>query len=439
MLQVDLSNVWGELELNDLLQAERRAFDAHQMLDGKEDGAMTGWRTLPADYDREELRRIRAAAEKINQESRVLVVIGIGGSYLGPRAVIELLRPENGVDGKHCQILFAGNSLSTRAYNQMKAYLGDRDFSISVVSKSGGTTEPAIAFRMFRRLLENKYGIEGSKSRIYVTAGPGKNALRNLAVSEGYQTFTIPDNIGGRYSVLTAVGLLPAAVAGINVSGLLAGAEDGMKAFDVRTLDNPVWQYAAVRNLLYERGKKIELLVSYEPSFRYMCQWWQQLFGESEGKDGKGIFPAGAEFTGDLHSLGQYIQQGERHLFETVLQFEPDVQAATIEVDWQDSDGLNYLAGKTLDYVQRQAFAGTLAAHVDGGVPNIVISAGPIDEYAIGRLIYFFELVCGVSGYMLGVNPFDQPGVEAYKVNMFAMLGKPGYEKRRKELLGDTH
>ena len=398
-------------------------------------GDFTGWVNLPRDYDKEEFARIKAAAKKIQQQSQVLVVIGIGGSYLGARAVIELLAsPNYNLKQKNTlDIYFAGNGLSTDALLELIALIGDRDFSVNVISKSGTTTEPAVAFRIFRAMLEEKYGREGARERIYATTDKARGALKGLADQEGYEEFVVPDDVGGRYSVLTAVGLLPIAAAGLDIDQLMAGAQRAMEALSAPDLDNPAWQYAAARNALYESGKKVELLACYEPSFRFFSEWWKQLYGESEGKENKGLFPASVEFTADLHSMGQYIQQGERLMFETVVKFAPKGEFI-IPNDPANVDGLNFLSGKPLAFVAEQAMRGTILAHVDGGVPNILLELPAIGEDTVGELIYFFEYVCGLSGYLLKVNPFDQPGVEAYKKNMFALLGKPGYEQLRESL-----
>ena len=430
MLKVDLSNVWGDLSLPDLLATEQEVFAAHKTLaEGRGPGNdFLGWLELPTFEGTEELQRIRRAAERIRADSDVFVVVGIGGSYLGPRAAIELVKGQHhNLKDSDPQIFFAGNNLSTRAWQELCELLEGKDFSINIISKSGTTTEPAIATRALRWMLERKYGAEKAKKRIYVTTDPKHGALRQMATEEGYESFIIPPNVGGRYSVLTAVGLLPMAVAGIAPMDVMLGAARARKELDIRSFENPAWQYAAIRNLLYRRGKAIELLGCYEPSFRYFAGWWQQLFGESEGKDGKGLFPATVEFTADLHSLGQMIQQGQRNLFETIVRFAPPRKRTTIEVDWKNLDGLNYLEGKTLDFVEEQAFQGTLSAHVDGGVPNIVLQTDEVDADTLGELFYFFELSCGISAYMLGVNPFNQPGVEFYKKNMFHLLGKPGH------------
>ena len=433
MIKVDISNVWGQLSLPDLLATEKEVFNAHQTLtEGSGEGNdFLGWLNLPVAEETEEIRRIRAAAKQIRETSDVFVVIGIGGSYLGPRAAIELLQGANHNIGKgkgNPQIFYAGNGLSTRGWNELQRLLEGKDFSIAIISKSGTTTEPAIATRALRWMLERKYGTEGARKRTYAITDPVKGALRQMATEEGWETFVIPPNVGGRYSVLTAVGLLPMAVAGIDPMEVMAGAVQAKKDYDIRSFENPVWLYAATRNLLYRHGKAIEILESYEPSFKMMGGWWQQLFGESEGKDGKGIFPVTAELTADLHSLGQMIQQGERNIFETMVRFDAPENKMVIGGDYKNLDGLNYLEGKTLDFVDEQAFRGTLAAHVDGGVPVITVDMGELNARKLGELFYFFELSCGISAYMLGVNPFNQPGVEYYKRNMFKLLGKPGYE-----------
>ena len=433
MIKVDISNVWGDLSLPDLLAAEKEVFDAHMTLTDKNGAGSDylGWLDLPVEKETEEISRIRAAAQKIRSDSDVFVVIGIGGSYLGPRAAIELMQGCNHNIGKgkgNPQIFYAGNTLSTRAWNELTRLLEGKDFSIAIISKSGTTTEPAIATRALRWLLERRYGTDGAKKRTYAITDPLNGALRQMATEEGWETFVIPPNVGGRYSVLTAVGLLPMAVAGIDPMEVMKGAYEAKQEYDIRSFENPVWLYAATRNLLYRGGKAIEILESFEPGFRMMGGWWQQLFGESEGKDGKGIFPVSAEFTTDLHSLGQMIQQGERNVFETMVRFDPPVQELVIEGDYKNLDGLNYLEGKTLAFVDEQAFQGTLAAHVDGNVPVITMDMGELNARKLGEMFYFFELSCGVSAYMLGVNPFDQPGVEFYKRNMFRLLGKPGYE-----------
>ena len=434
MIKVDISNVWGQQSLPDLLALEKEVFNAHMTLtEGSGEGNdFLGWLDLPVTEETEEIARIRAAAQRIRETSDVFVVIGIGGSYLGPRAAIELMQGPNHNIGKgkgNPQIYYAGNTLSTRHWNELQRLLEGKDFSIAIISKSGTTTEPAVATRALRWMLERKYGTDEAKKRTYAITDPAKGALRQMATEEGWETFVIPPNVGGRFSVLTAVGLLPMAVAGIDPMEVMRGAAQAKKDYDLRSYENPVWLYAACRNMLYRNGKAIEILESFEPGFKMMGGWWQQLFGESEGKDGKGIFPVSAEFTPDLHSLGQMIQQGERNIFETMVRFDAPAQKMTIAKDYKDLDGLNYLEGRTLDFVDEQAYLGTLAAHVDGGVPVITMDVGELTNEKLGEMFYFFELACGVSAYMLGVNPFNQPGVEFYKRNMFQLLGKPGYEK----------
>ena len=435
MIKVDISNVWGDLSLPDLLAMEQEVFAAHKTLD-EGTGAgndFLGWLNLPVNEPTEEMKRIQKAAEQIRSDSDVFVVIGIGGSYLGPRAAIELLQGPNHNIGKgkgNPQIYFAGNGLSTRHWNELCRLLEGKDFSIAIISKSGTTTEPAIATRALRWMLERKYGSEGAKKRTYAITDPEKGALRQMATEEGWETFVIPPNVGGRFSVLSPVGLLPMAVAGIDIVAMMQGAAEAKEAYNIRSFENPVWLYAAMRNLLYRNGKKIELFESFEPGFKMLGGWWQQLFGESEGKDGKGIFPATAELTADLHSLGQMIQEGKRNMFETMVRFDAPEQTYTIGTDYKNLDGLNYLAGKTLDFVDEKAYLGTMAAHVDGGVPVITMDVGELNDKKLGELFYFLELSCGVSAYLLGVNPFNQPGVEMYKRNMFQLLGKPGYEAK---------
>ena len=433
MIKIDISNVWGEISLPDLLAVEKEVAAAHATLTEKTGPGndFLGWLDLPVAEPTDEMIRIQAAADRIRENSDVFVVIGIGGSYLGPRAAIELMQGCNHNIGKgkgNPQIFFAGNGLSTRAWNELQRLLEGKDFSIAIISKSGTTTEPAIATRALRWMLERKYGTDGAKKRIFAITDPVKGALRQMATEEGWETFVIPPDVGGRYSVLTAVGLLPLAVAGLDIKAIMAGACEAKEAYNLRSFENPVWLYAGVRNLLYRKGKAIELLESFEPGFKMMGGWWQQLYGESEGKDGKGIFPVTAEFTADLHSLGQMIQQGERNIFETMIRFDAPEQKMVIGGDVKNLDGLNYLEGKTLDFVDEKAFLGTLAAHVDGGVPVMTVDMGQLDDAKLGEMFYFFELACGVSAYMLGVNPFNQPGVEFYKRNMFQLLGKPGYE-----------
>ncbi len=397
-----------------------------------------GWVNLPRDYDKAEYQRIQAAARKIQSDSKALVVIGIGGSYLGARAVIELVSSNNyNLKKKDTpNIYFTGNGLSGDSMQEVMDLIGDDDFSVNVISKSGTTTEPAVAFRFFKAMLEKKYGKAEAAKRIYATTDKARGALKSLAGAEGYDTYVVPDDVGGRYSVLTAVGLLPIAVAGIDLDQLMKGAADMMETCRKAELAaNPAWQYAAARSDLYQQGKKIEILAAYEPRVRFFAEWWKQLYGESEGKENKGLFPASVEFTADLHSMGQYIQQGERLMLETVIRFGKSAHQLCVPRDEADGDGLNFLAGKDMDFIATQAMDGTLLAHVEGGVPNLILQAGEINAYTCGELIYFFEYACGLSGYLLGVNPFDQPGVEAYKKNMFALLGKPGYEDLRAELL----
>ena len=440
MIHIDLSKLQQFVSVPYEMELAPRLHIVHGHLQ-KGNGAggeFTGWVHLPESYDRAEFARIEQAAQKIRSDSQALVVIGIGGSYLGARGVIECLcSPNYNLKKKDTpNIYFIGNGLSSDQLSETMELLDGVDFSVNVISKSGTTTEPAVAFRFFRRLLEKRYGKEGAAARIYATTDRHKGALKSLADANGYETFVVPDDIGGRYSVLTAVGLLPIAVAGINIGELMAGAQSMMevcRADDIAV--NPAWQYAAARYELYQDGKKIELLASFEPSFRFMAEWWKQLYGESEGKDGKGLFPASVEFTADLHSMGQYIQQGERHLFETVVRFGPSAHENPVPYDDGNGDGLNFLAGKTLDFIREQAMDGTLIAHVEGGVPNITVQVGRRNAFTLGELIYFFEYACGLSGYLLDVNPFDQPGVEAYKKNMFALLGKPGYEELGRSLL----
>ena len=435
MIKVDISNVWGQIALPDLLAMEKEVAQAHATLvDGTGAGNdFLGWQNLPTREPTEEILRIQSAARKIRNDSDVFVVIGIGGSYLGPRAAIELLQGPNHNMGKgkgDPQIYFAGNGLSTRHWNELSRLLEGKDFSIAIISKSGTTTEPAIATRALLEMLDEKYGPEGAKSRVFAITDPCKGALRQMATEEGWETFVIPANVGGRFSVLTPVGLLPLAVAGVDIMELLNGAMDAKEAYDLRSFDNPVWLYAAVRNLLYRNGKALEIFESFEPGFKMFGGWWQQLFGESEGKDGKGIFPVTAELTADLHSLGQMIQQGQRNIFETMVRFDAPAEKMVIGGDEKNLDGLNYLEGRTLDFVDEQAFLGTLAAHVDGGVPVITMDCGELNDRKVGEMFYFLELCCGVSAYILDVNPFNQPGVEFYKRNMFKLLGKPGYESK---------
>ena len=397
----------------------------------------TGWIDLPVDYDKEEFARIKTAAKKIASNSDILIVIGIGGSYLGARAVIEFIKSQNhnALRNGTPAIYFSGNSISSTALSELIEICNGKDFSVNVISKSGTTTEPAIAFRIFREMLINKYGEKGAADRIFVTTDKAKGTLKSLADSEGYETFVVPDDVGGRYSVLTAVGLLPIAAAGIDIDALMSGAAKARKELMSDSInENDCYKYVAIRNALYNKGKATEMFVSYEPCFTMMNEWIKQLFGESEGKEGKGLFPTSAVFSTDLHSLGQYIQQGERIMFETVFNFEKPQKEIVIKEEAGNIDGLNFLAGKTMAFVNRKAFEGTILAHNDGGVPNIVLDVDAMDEENLGYLIYFLEKACAVSGYVLGINPFDQPGVESYKKNMFALLGKPGYEKEKETL-----
>ena len=414
-------------------QVENIHKDLHRRTSKQDD--FVGWLELPSNYDKKEFKRIQTAAKRINKDSDILLVIGIGGSYLGARAVIEALSSsfynmQTLKQRKHTLVLFAGNNLSPNYINDLIEVIGDKDFSINVISKSGTTTEPAIAFRIFREILENKYGIDEARSRIYVTTDKEKGALKKLSEEEGYETFVIPDNVGGRFSVLTPVGLLPIAVAGIDIEKLMKGAKNAQDSYNDEKLKyNECYQYAVIRNLLYQDGKTTEVFANYEPKMHYMTEWLKQLFGESEGKEEEGIFPAGIDLTTDLHSMGQYMQQGLRNLFETVLSIESPKSNITINSDDDNLDGLNYLAGKDLDYVNKKAMEGTIEAHVSGGVPNIIFKMEKLDEENLGGLIYFFELACAMSGSILKVNPFNQPGVEEYKKNMFRLLEKPGYTK----------
>jgi glucose-6-phosphate isomerase len=422
---------------------EKLVADAKEQLVSKTGAGndFLGWIDLPVDYDKDEFARIKKAAQKIQSDSEVLVVIGIGGSYLGARAAIEFLRHGfyNNLSKetrKTPEIYYAGNSISGTYLKGLVDVIGDRDFSVNIISKSGTTTEPAIAFRVFKGMLEKKYGKEGAASRIYATTDKAKGALKNLATEEGYETFVVPDDVGGRFSVLTAVGLLPIAVSGADIDKLMEGAAEGRRlALEQNFADNDALQYAAVRNILLRKGKTIEVLANYEPSCHYVSEWWKQLYGESEGKDQKGIFPASVDLTTDLHSMGQFIQDGARLMFETVLNIETSREEVVINEEPVDLDGLNYLAGKNMDFVNRSAMNGTILAHTDGNVPNLMVKIPEQNEFYLGELFYFFEFAVGVSGYLLGVNPFNQPGVESYKKNMFALLGKPGYEGAREELL----
>lgn len=429
-IKINLENT-GIAEKN-ILEYKEQVENIHKELNKRanDEKDFVGWLELPTNYDKEEFERIKKSAEKINKESDILVVIGIGGSYLGARAVIEALTSSfiSEEQRNYTEILYAGNNLSSNYINELIEYIGEKDFSINVISKSGTTTEPAIAFRIFREILENKYGIEEARSRIYVTTDKEKGALKTLAQKEGYEQFVIPDNVGGRYSVLTAVGLLPIATAGISIDKLMEGAKKAQDKYNNPELkENDCYKYAVVRNILYKLYKNTEILVNYEPKMHYFTEWWKQLYGESEGKNQKGIFPAGVDFTTDLHSMGQYIQDGRRNLFETVISINIPNSNITIRPDDDNLDGLNYLSGKDLDYVNKKAMEGTIKAHVSGDVPNIFIEMSKLDEQNIGELIYFFEKACSMSGLILGVNPFNQPGVEEYKKNMFHLLEKPGY------------
>ena len=430
---------FGEHEITYLQDAVKVAHHSlHEQTGAGSD--YLGWIDLPSNYDKEEFSRIQKAAEKIKNDSDVLIVIGIGGSYLGARAAIEMLQHSfyNALPKEKRgtpQVLFAGNNISSSYMKDLMDLLEGKDWSINVISKSGTTTEPALAFRIFRKMLEEKYGVEEARKRIYATTDKARGALKTLATEEGYESFIIPDDVGGRYSVLTAVGLLPIAASGASIEDMMSGAAQAREDFSKSELqENAAYQYAAVRNVLYNKGKTIEMLINYEPGLQYFAEWWKQLFGESEGKDQKGIFPSSANFSTDLHSLGQYVQEGRRDLFETVIKVEGSRHELTIEEAENDLDGLNYLAGETVDFVNNKAFEGTMLAHTDGGVPNLIVSIPKMDAYTFGYLVYFFEKACAMSGYLLGVNPFDQPGVEAYKVNMFALLGKPGFEEKKAEL-----
>lgn len=428
-INVDFSKL--HIEEKEILKYSDSILNIHNFLHGKSslEKEFLGWVELPSNYDKLEFDRIKDIALKIRNNSEILVVIGIGGSYLGARAVIEALIGsfENG-DVSNTQVVYAGNNLSSRYLIDLINYIGDKDFSVNVISKSGTTTEPAIAFRIFKEMLEKKYGVNEAKKRIFVTTDKEKGALKLLANQEGYETFVIPNNIGGRYSVLTAVGLLPIAVAGLNIDKLMEGARTAQERFaNPDLLSNECYKYAVVRNILYKEDKNIEILACYEPRLYYFAEWWKQLFGESEGKDLKGIFPASVCLTTDLHSMGQYIQEGRRNLIETVLNIVGGNMDIEVKEDKDNLDGLNYLVGKSLDYINKKAMEGTIDAHVDGGVPNILINIAELDEEAIGELVYFFELACAVSGSILGVNPFNQPGVEKYKRNMFKLLEKSGY------------
>ena len=439
----DYSKAAGFIREHEMQSFEQIACAAKEVLVSRsgQGNDYLGWIDLPVNYDREEFARIKKAAEKICSDSEVLVVIGIGGSYLGARAAIEFLRHGfyNNISKeqrKTPEIYFAGNSISSSYLQGLIDVVGDRDFSVNIISKSGTTTEPAIAFRIFKEMLEKKYGKEEAAKRIYATTDKAKGALKHLSEEEGYETFVVPDDVGGRFSVLTAVGLLPIAVSGADIDKLMEGAASGREmALNLPYTENDAMQYAAVRNILHRKGKSVEILANYEPSLHYISEWWKQLYGESEGKDQKGIYPASVDLTTDLHSMGQFIQDGSRIMFETVMNVEKSRVELTIGEEPVDLDGLNYLAGKTVDFVNKSAMNGTILAHTDGSVPNLRVDIPEQNEFYLGQLFYFFELACGISGYVSGVNPFNQPGVESYKKNMFALLGKPGYEKEREELM----
>ncbi|MBA9017493.1 glucose-6-phosphate isomerase [Clostridium beijerinckii] len=441
-ISLDLSKVSPYLEEAELENMESMVKAVHEDLHNKTGAGndFLGWVDLPVNYDKEEFARIKKAAEKIKSDSDVLIVIGIGGSYLGARAAIEMLTNNfHNVLGsdkrKVPQIFFAGNNISSTYMAELLQVIEGKDVSLNVISKSGTTTEPAIAFRILKSYLEKKYGVEEARKRIYATTDKARGALKTLADSEGYETFVVPDDVGGRFTVLTAVGLLPIAAAGIDIDEMMKGAADARTAYSVPSIkENDAYKYAAARNALYNKGASIEVLVNYEPSLHYFNEWWKQLYGESEGKDHKGLFPAAVDFSTDLHSMGQYIQDGRRIMFETVVNIEKPKYEINIEEADNDLDVLNFLAGKTMDFVNKKAFEGTLLAHNDGGVPNMVLSVPEISAYYFGYMVYFFEKACGISGYLLAINPFNQPGVEAYKKNMFALLGKPGYEDMKAEL-----
>ena len=439
----DYSKAASFIAAHEVENIKKPVMDAKEVLVSRSGAGndFLGWIDLPVNYDKEEFTRIKKAAEKIQSDSEVLLVIRIGGSYLGARAAIEFLRHSfyNIVDKsvrKTPEIYFCGNSISSTYLKDLMDVIGDRDFSINIISKSGTTTEPAIAFRIFKEMCEKKYGKEGAAKRIYATTDKARGALKKLATEEGYETFVVPDDVGGRFSVLTAVGLLPIAVSGADIDKLMEGAASGREmALNDAFEKNGALQYAGIRNILLRKGKSVEVLANYEPSVHFVSEWWKQLFGESEGKDQRGIFPASVDLTTDLHSMGQFIQDGARILFETVINVETSREILTIGEEPVDLDGLNYLAGQTVDFVNKSAMNGTILAHTDGQVPNLVVRIPEVNEFYLGQLFYFFEFACGVSGYMLGVNPFNQPGVESYKKNMFALLGKPGYEEQREALL----
>jgi glucose-6-phosphate isomerase len=441
-LTLDLSKTKPYVQDYELGNMQHLVTAAHKLLHEKTGAGSDylGWVDLPVNYDKDEFARIKKAADKIKSNSDVLIVIGIGGSYLGARAAIEMLNHTffgnlTRQKRKAPAIFYVGNNISSTYMADLLEAIEGMDISVNVISKSGTTTEPAIAFRIFKELLEKKYGKEAAKERIFATTDKARGALKSLADAEGYETFVIPDDVGGRYSVLTAVGLLPIAVSGVNIDEMMKGAADAREAYSSEDLDNnDCYKYAAMRNVLYNKGKTTEIVVNYEPSLHFFGEWWKQLYGESEGKDNKGLFPAAVDFSTDLHSMGQYIQEGRRNIFETVLNVENPRKNIVIEASKEDADGLNFLSGETMDFVNKKAFQGTLLAHNDGGVPNVVVNIPELTPYHFGYLVYFFEKACGISGYLLGINPFDQPGVEAYKKNMFALLGKPGFESLKEEL-----
>ncbi len=440
MIKFDYAKANWTVSDEEIINMKETVRVAHKKLHEKTGAGndFLGWVDLPENYDKNEFQRIKTAAEKIRNNSEILIVIGIGGSYLGAKAGISMLSHtfynEMSTKGSPA-IYFAGNSISSTYLSDLLELVEGKDFSVNVISKSGTTTEPAVAFRIFKELIENKYGKDEAKNRIFATTDKARGALKNLADEEGYECFVIPDDVGGRFSVLTAVGLLPIAVAGADIEKIMQGANKARNDFSNDELENNVcYQYSAVRNILYNKGYTTEIMVNYEPSLHYFSEWWKQLYGESEGKDNKGIFPAAVDFSTDLHSMGQYIQEGRRNLFETVINVENPVKNITIKEDKDNIDGLNFLAGKTMDFVNKKAFEGTLLAHTDGNVPNLVVSIPQMTEEVFGYMVYFFEKACAISGYILGVNPFNQPGVEAYKKNMFALLGKPGYEDMKEEL-----
>lgn len=431
-ITLDYSNALNFIRQEEIDLMQEKVSLCHRMLNEKTGAGrdFLGWVDLPENYDKEEFERVKAAADRIKQQSDVLVVIGIGGSYLGARAALEMLNPpfSNELSGR-TKVYFAGHNMSSSYLKGLLDVIEGKDISVNVISKSGTTTEPAIAFRVFKEYMEEKYGREEASKRIYATTDKNKGALKSLAESQGYESFVIPDDVGGRYSVLTPVGLFPMAAGGIDIDKVMEGARDAAEDLKSESLkDNFSYQYAAIRNIMYLKGKLIEIMVNYEPSLFYFGEWYKQLFGESEGKDMKGIFPTALNFTTDLHSMGQYIQEGRKHIFETVLNVEKPAWEITIKPDKDDLDGLNYISGKTIDYVNKMAMEGSIEAHVDGGVPNLIVNIPEISPYYFGYMAYFFEKACGMSGYLLGVNPFDQPGVEAYKTNMFKLLGKPGYK-----------